>query len=155
MEGYEEVYDQETAAEQEVTESVESEPSETEAVETEPEESDQEEPGSEEDGADPEEETGEEQTETESVEDGSGESQEETESVSGNDIVIKGDVVVFPEGYEPVMSEGVSALEDTEAIVKAIETQNDIIRAGSACTVFMLGVLAGAMIIAGFRLRRV
>ena len=165
VEGYEEVYDQETAAEQEVTESAESEPSETEAVETEPEESDQEEPGSEEDGADPEEETGEEQTETESVEDGSGESQEEetvegkeeeeTESVSGNDIVIKGDVVVFPEGYEPVMSEVESALEDTEAIVKAIETQNDIIKAGSACTVFMLGVLAGAMIIAGFRLRRV
>ncbi len=155
MEGYEEVYDQETAAEQEVTESVESEPSETEAVETEPEESDQEEPGSEEDGADPEEETGEEQTETESVEDGSGESQEETESVSGNDIVIKGDVVVFPEGYEPVVSEVESALEDTEAIVQAIETQNDIIKAGSACTVFMLGVLAGAMIIAGFRLRRV
>lgn len=155
MEGYEEVYDQETAAEQEVTESAESEPSETEAVETEPEESDQEEPGSEEDGADPEEETGEEQTETESVEDGSGESQEETESVSGNDIVIKGDVVVFPEGYEPVVSEVESALEDTEAIVKAIETQNDIIKAGSACTVFMLGVLAGAMIIAGFRLRRV
>ncbi len=165
MEGYEEVYDQETAAEQEVTESAESEPSETEAVETEPEESDQEEPGSEEDGADPEEETGEEQTETESVEDGSGESQEEetvegteeeeTESVSGNDIVIKGDVVVFPEGYEPVMSEVESALEDTEAIVQAIETQNDIIKAGSACTVFMLGVLAGAMIIAGFRLRRV
>lgn len=165
MEGYEEVYDQETAAEQEVTESAESEPSETEAVETEPEESDQEEPGSEEDGADPEEETGEEQTETESVEDGSGESQEEetvegteeeeTESVSGNDIVIKGDVVVFPEGYEPVISEVESALEDTEAIVKAIETQNDIIKAGSACTVFMLGVLAGAMIIAGFRLRRV
>lgn len=165
MEGYEEVYDQETAAEQEVTESAESEPSETEAVETEPEESDQEEPGSEEDGADPEEETGEEQTETESVEDGSGESQEEetvegteeeeTESVSGNDIVIKGDVVVFPEGYEPVVSEVESALEDTEAIVQAIETQNDIIKAGSACTVFMLGVLAGAMIIAGFRLRRV
>ena len=155
MEGYEEVYDQETAAEQEVTESAESEPSETEAVETEPEESDQEEPGSEEDGADPEEETGEEQTETESVEDGSGESQEETESVSGNDIVIKGDVVVFPEGYEPVVSEVESALEDTEAIVQAIETQNDIIKAGSACTVFMLGFLAGAMIIAGFRLRRV
>jgi hypothetical protein len=155
VEGYEEVYDQETAAEQEVTESAESEPSETEAVETEPEESDQEEPGSEEDGADPEEETGEEQTETESVEDGSGESQEETESVSGNDIVIKGDVVVFPEGYEPVVSEVESALEDTEAIVQAIETQNDIIKAGSACTVFMLGVLAGAMIIAGFRLRRV
>ena len=155
MEGYEEVYDQETAAEQEVTESAESEPSETEAVETEPEESDQEEPGFEEDGADPEEETGEEQTETESVEDGSGESQEETESVSGNDIVIKGDVVVFPEGYEPVVSEVESALEDTEAIVQAIETQNDIIKAGSACTVFMLGVLAGAMIIAGFRLRRV
>ena len=155
VEGYEEVYDQETAAEQEVTESAESEPSETEAVETEPEESDQEEPGSEEDGADPEEETGEEQTETESVEDGSGESQEETESVSGNDIVIKGDVVVFPEGYEPVVSEVESALEDTEAIVQAIETQNDIIKAGSACTVFMLGVLAGAMIIAGVRLRRV
>lgn len=166
MEDHEEVYDQETAAGQEVTESAESEPSETEAVETGAEESDQGGPGSEEDGADPEEENGEEQTETESVEDVSGESQEEEmgeeqaegreeETVSGNDIVIRGDVVVFPEGYEPVMSEGESALEDTGEIVKAIETQNDIIRAGSACTVFMLGVLAGAMIIAGFRLRRV
>ncbi len=90
-----------------------------------------------------EEETGEEQTE---------EGQEE-ETVSGNDIVIRGDAVIFPEGYDLAMSEGGQA--DTEALVQAIEAQNENMTAGFACTCFMLGVLAGAMIIAGFRLRRV
>lgn len=174
VEGYEADRDQETPEHPEQTEQGLTDPagtgSEEDQGETDPEEAEQEGTESEGSEADPEEdqeeETGEDQEETEG--DGTDESlegeisedseegaQEETETVSGNDIVIKGDVVVFPEGYEPVMSEVESALEDTEAIVKAIETQNDIIKAGSACTVFMLGVLAGAMIIAGFRLRRV
>lgn len=114
------------------------------------EETDQEETGTDLEGteleeADPEEEAGEEPAE----------GQEEEETVSGNDIVIKGDVVVFPEGYESMMSESGGAQADTEAIVKAIEAQSDNMTAGFACSCFMLGVLAGAMIIAGFRLRRV
>ncbi len=44
---------------------------------------------------------------------------------------------------------------DTESIVRAVEEQSDIMTAGFTCTCFMLGVLAGALVIAGFRLRRV
>lgn len=101
------------------------------------------------------EEIGEEQSENDESEEDSEESieeesEEDQETVSGNDIVISGDVVVFPEGYDPSIEQ-----LDTESIVQAIEKQDDILAAGFACTCFMLGVLAGAMIIAGFRLRRV
>ena len=165
MEEYEEVYDQETEADPEVTEQ-EPEGIDKEETGTVTEEPGQEDTGKEEDGADPEEEAGEEQTETEPVEDGSGEGQEEEtgeeetgeegqeeETVSGNDIVIRGDAVIFPEVYD--LSMLTSELADTEAIVQAIEAQNENMTAGVACTCFMLGVLAGAMFIAGFRLRRV
>lgn len=158
MEDHEEVYEQEVAADQEVTEpeetrseGTEQEGSETGETETDQgedrEETEEEQTGSETGGTEEslEEETGE----------GPAEESQEEETVSGNDIVIRGDVVVFPEGYEPVMSESESTQADTEAIVKAIESQNDNMTAGFACSCFMLGVLAGAMIIAGFRLRRV
>lgn len=106
-----------------------------------------------------EEETGEDQPQEEAEEDLEDEAaaedpeedlEEDPETVSGNDIVISGDVVVFPEGYDPG-----SEQFDTESIVQAIEKQDEILTAGFACTCFMLGILAGAMIIAGFRLRRV
>ena len=122
------------------------------------EESNQEEPEADPDES-PEEETGEDQPQEEAEEELEDEAAEEDpeedleedpETVSGNDIVISGDVVVFPEGYDP----GSEQL-DTESIVQAIEKQDEILIAGFACTCFMLGVLAGAMIIAGFRLRRV
>lgn len=160
MEDHEEVYEQETAADQEVTEPEEPEQEGSGSKEPELEETDQEET----DQGEGQEETEEEQTGSEtggteeSLEEENGEEpaeENQEETVSGNDIVIRGDVVVFPEGYESVMSESESAPVDTEAIVQAIEVQNDNITAGSACTCFMLGVLAGAMIIAGFRLRRV
>lgn len=166
MEEYETDYDQEVSEDPDGTEQ--------EDGVTGLEEIDQEETGTDLDGteqeeADPEEdleeEAGEEQSGTETdgtaedqeeeAGDGPVEGQEEAETVSGNDIVIKGDVVVFPEGYESLMSESESTLADAEAIVKAIEAQSDNMTAGFACTCFMLGVLAGAMIIAGFRLRRV
>lgn len=160
MEEHETEYDQEvsgdpdsTEQEDAVTGSEEAEPEGSGSEEPELEETDQEET----DQGEGQEETEEEQTE-ESLEEETGEEPAEEskeETVSGNDIVIKGDVIVFPEGYEPVMSESESVQADTEAIVKAIESQGDNMTAGFACTCFMLGVLAGAMIIAGFRLRRV
>lgn len=110
----------------------------------------------EESGADPEEKTGEDQLETDESEEDSEEEaaeadpEEDSETVSGNDIVISGDVIVFPEGYDP----GSEQL-DTESIVQAIEDLNENMTAGFACTSFLLGVLAGTVIIAGFRLRRV
>lgn len=159
MEDHEEVYEQEVTADQEVTEPEEPEQEGSGSEESELEETDQEET----DQGEGQEETEEEQTGSEtggteeSLEEETGEesaegSQEE-ETVSGNDIVIRGDVVVFPEEYDLSVLE--SEPVDTEVIVQAIEAQSDNMTAGFACTCFMLGVLAGAMIIAGFRLRRV
>ena len=145
MEEYETSYDlEEEAADQEDMEG-----SYQEELEADPEESLEEETGEEqpEEDADESEEDLEEEAAEEDPEE---EPVEDPETVSGNDIVISGDVVVFPEGYDP----GSEQL-DTESIVQAIEKQDEILIAGSACTCFMLGVLAGAMIIAGFRLRRV
>lgn len=165
MEEYETDYDQEVS---EGPDGTEQEDAETGSEEITQEGAGADPEGTELEEADPEEgleEAGEEQSGTEA--DGTAEDQEEeagggpagdqeeTETVSGNDIVIKDDVVVFPEGCESVMSESEGVQADTEAIVKAIEAQNDNMTAGFSCTVFMLGVLAGAMIISGFRLRRV
>lgn len=165
MEEYETEYDQEVS---EDLDSTEQEDAVTGSEETDQEEAGADPEETEQDGEDPEEDpeeaTGEEQPGTEA--DGTAEDQDEEageepaegredETVSGNDIVIKGDVVVFPEGYEPVMSESEGVRADTEAIVQAIEAQNDNMTAGFACTCLMLGVLAGSMIISGFRLRRV
>lgn len=163
MEDHEEVYEQETAADQEVTEPEElgSEEAEQEgsgSEEPELEETDQEET----DQGEGQEETEEEQTGSEtggteeSLEEETGEEPAEEskeETASGNDIVIRGDAVIFPEEYDLSVLE--SEQVDTEAIVQAIEAQSYNMTAGFACTCFMLGVLAGAMIIAGFRLRRV
>ena len=74
-------------------------------------------------------------------------------SVSGNDSAAGGDVNVFPEDYDLSAPEG--ELPDTESIVQAVEKQGDIMTAGFTCTCFMLGVLAGALVITGFRVRRV
>lgn len=77
----------------------------------------------------------------------------EGETVSGNDLIVSGDVIVFPEDYDLSALGGEAA--DTESIVQAVEKQSDIMTAGFTCTCFMLGILAGALVIAGFRLRRV
>ena len=74
-------------------------------------------------------------------------------SVSGNDSAAGGDVSVFPEDYD--LSAPGGELPDTESIVQAVERQTDVTAAGFTCTCFMLGVLAGALVITGFRVRRV
>ena len=77
----------------------------------------------------------------------------EDETVSGNDLIVGGDVIIFPEDYD-LATLGTEPA-DTASIVQAVERQTDIMTAGFTCTCFMLGVLAGALVIAGFRLRRV
>lgn len=164
MEGYETDYAPEEPADQDETitepEPEESEPEEPEQeeLETEPEELETE-PETPEKGAaeeQPEEEPEETDAEPEdgTEEEAAGETEEpEDETVSGNDLIVGGDVIVFPEDYD-LATLGTEPA-DTASIVQAVERQTDIMTAGFACTCFMLGVLAGALVIAGFRLRRV
>lgn len=152
MEEYETDYDLEEPADQE---EVAAEPEETEPEEPDPEETETE-PGEpdQEGSAEQEEPPAEEQPEDgadEIVQDPEEEPDQET--VSGNDLVVSGDVIVFPEEYDLSALGGEPA--DTESIVQAVEKQSDIMTAGFTCTCFMLGLLAGAVLIAGFRLRRV
>lgn len=163
MEGYETDYDLEEPADQEeaTVEPEKTEPEEPgpEETETEPGEPDQEE------SAEQEEPSAEEQPEdgTDEIVTDSEEGQEEgpaaeeeepdQETVSGNGLVVSGDVIVFPEDYDLSTLGGGPA--DIESIVQVVEEQSDIMTAGFACTCFMLGLLAGAVLVAGFRLRRV
>ncbi len=159
MEGYETVYDLEEPADQEETitepepEETEPEEAEQEGPEAEPEEPEPEsEPGILEEGAA--EEQPEEEPEDGTEEEPAAEEEEpDQETVSGNDLIVSGDVIVFPEDYDLSTLGGEPA--DTESIVQAVEKQSDIMTAGFTCTCFMLGILAGALVIAGFRLRRV
>lgn len=155
MEEFENYGPEEPAEQEEVItepEPEESEPEkpEQEELETEPEEPEPETPEEgtaeepEETDAEPEDGTEEEAVETEEPED---------ETVSGNDLIVSGDVIVFPEDCDLSALGGEPA--DTESIVQAVEKQSDIMTAGFTCTCFMLGILAGALVIAGFRLRRV
>lgn len=163
MEGYETDYGLEGPADQEeVTvepEETEPEESDPEETETEPGEPDQE--GSAEQEGPPAEEQPEDGTD-ETVQDPEEGQEEEPaaeaedpdqETVSGNDLIVSGDVIVFPEDYDLSTLGGEPA--DTGSIVQAVERQSEIMTAGFTCTCFMLGLLAGAVLIAGFRLRRV
>lgn len=144
MEEYETDYD----LEEETADLEDTEGSYQEEPEEDPDESQEEETGEEQ----PEEESGE--TEADPEDEATEEDPEEDpETVSGNDLVISGDVIVFPEGYYLSDLEGEQL--DVEPIVQAIEKQSDIMTAGFTCTCFMLGILAGALVITGFRLRRV
>lgn len=155
MEGYETDYGLEAPADQEESGQQEAGTEETGPEEpgTEPAEPDQEEipaeelpeDGTDETARDPEEEPEEEPAEEEEEPD--------QETVSGNDLVVSGDVIVFPEDCDLSALGGEPA--DTESVLQAVEKQSEIMTAGFTCTCFMLGLLAGAVLIAGFRLRRV
>ena len=152
MEGYETVYDLEEQAgepepEELEAEQIETEPAGPEHLEEEAEQEEdawpeqQGEEAGQEENTEPEEEPGQETASGNDL------------SVSGNDSAAGGDVNVFPEDYDLSAPEG--ELPDTESIVQAVEKQGDIMTAGFTCTCFMLGVLAGALVITGFRVRRV
>lgn len=169
MEGYETDYAPEELADQEQEETItepdpeESEPEEPEQAEPE-EEPDETETGEPEE-TEPEEDPAEEQPEdgetgdATDTEDGTEEEPAEEpeepdqETVSGNELVVGGDVIIFPEDYD--LSAFGTEPADTASIVQVVEKQSDIMTAGFTCTCFMLGVVAGALVISGFRLRRV
>ena len=152
MEGYETVYDLEEPAgepepEELEAEQIETEPAGPEHLEEEAEQEEdawpeqQGEEAGQEENTEPEEEPGQETASGNDL------------SVSGNDSAVGGDVTVSPEDYD--LSAPGGELPDTESIVQAVERQMDVTAAGFTCTCFMLGVLAGALVITGFRVRRV
>lgn len=78
-------------------------------------------------------------------------------TVSGNDIItISGNAVIFPEDFDLSLLSGSTENStcDTGTVVDAIKSQTDLIFIASATAIFLLGVIAGILLIQGFRLRR-
>lgn len=73
--------------------------------------------------------------------------QDDTITVSGNDIIL-------PEGYAPIETE-VYTSEDIAAVMESIEYQTDVIRGGMIGLAFLLGIIGGILLIHGFRIRRI
>ncbi|MBD5485514.1 MAG: hypothetical protein HDR18_08370 [Lachnospiraceae bacterium] len=78
------------------------------------------------------------------------------ETVSGNDIVtISGNAVIFPEDFDlSLLGSGNGSNVDQTALIEAIENQSTLLYNVSAAVIFLLGVIAGILLIHGFRLRR-
>lgn len=79
-------------------------------------------------------------------------------SVSGNDIVtISGNAVIFPEDFDFSMFSGndPGGLTSLDALIEAETFQTEVICGVSVGIMFLLGVIAGILLIHGFRLRRV
>lgn len=75
-----------------------------------------------------------------------------------NTLTVSGNVIILPEGYEPLEMQAETqsyASEDITAIIESLEYQTDIIRGGMIGLAFFLGLIAGIMFVHGFRLRRV
>lgn len=78
-------------------------------------------------------------------------------TVSGNDIImISGNAVIFPEDFDLSLLSGSteSSMCDAGTMVDAIKNQTDLMYSASAAAIFLLGVIAGILLIQGFRLRR-
>ena len=78
------------------------------------------------------------------------------ETVSGNDIItISGNAVIFPEDFDlSLLGSGSESAVDQTALIEAIENQSTLLYNVSAAVIFLLGVIAGILLIHGFRLRR-
>lgn len=78
------------------------------------------------------------------------------ETVSGNDIItISGNAVIFPEDFDlSLLGSGSESNVDQTALLEAIENQSTLLYNVSAAMIFLLGVIAGILLIHGFRLRR-
>lgn len=75
-----------------------------------------------------------------------------------NTLTVSGNVIILPEGYEPLemqVETQAYASEDITAIIEFLEYQTDIIRGGMIGLAFFLGIIIGILLIHGFRLRRV
>lgn len=71
-----------------------------------------------------------------------------------NTLTVSGNVIVLPDGYEPVELQSYTS-EDIAAVIESLEYQTDIIRGGMIGLAFLLGIIVGILLIHGFRLRRV
>lgn len=83
---------------------------------------------------------------------------QDSESEEINTLTVSGNVIILPEGYEPLEMQAETqsyASEDITAIIESLEYQTDIIRGGMIGLAFFLGLIAGIMFVHGFRLRRV
>ncbi|MBD5526717.1 MAG: hypothetical protein HDR04_20425 [Lachnospiraceae bacterium] len=129
-----------------------------ETSETDPEESVSEEEPEETEPADETETSGSEnQPEDSEPEDLTGEPADDAgETVSGNDIItISGNAVIFPEDFDlSLLGSGNESNVDQTALIEAIENQSTLLYNVSAAVIFLLGVIAGILLIHGFRLRR-
>ena len=129
-----------------------------EAPETNPEESGSEEEPEKTEPTDETESSGSEnQPEDSEPEDLTGEVADDTsETVSGNDIItISGNAVIFPEDFDlSLLGSGSESAVDQTALIEAIEKQSTLLYNVSAAVIFLLGVIAGILLIHGFRLRR-
>ncbi|MCM1233128.1 MAG: hypothetical protein NC489_23655 [Ruminococcus flavefaciens] len=80
----------------------------------------------------------------------------DTGTISGNDIIaVNGNAVIFPEDFDlSLLSGGEGNAGDVTALAEAVAYQSELIYGISAAAVFLLGVIAGILLIHGFRLRR-
>lgn len=97
------------------------------------------------------------QPEDSEPEDLTGEPADDTgETVSGNDIItISGNAVIFPDDFDLSLLGNSNEINvDQTALIEAIENQSTLLYNVSAAVIFLLGVIAGILLIHGFRLRR-
>ena len=97
------------------------------------------------------------QPEDSEPEDLTGEPADDTvETVSGNEIItISGNAVIFPEDFDlSLLGSGNESNVDQTALIEAVENQSTMLYNVSAAMIFLLGVIAGILLIHGFRLRR-
>lgn len=99
----------------------------------------------------------EDQLEDSEPEDQTGETADNSgETISGNDTVtISGNAVIFPEGFDlSLLGSSSESSVDQTALIEAVENQSTLLSNVSAAEIFLLGVIAGILLIHGFRLRR-
>ncbi len=94
----------------------------------------------------------------EEPEEGSGVTEGQPVSVSGNDTVtVSGNAVIFPEGFDFSMFSGSDpdGPSSLDALIEAEALQTEVICSASVGIMFLLGLIAGILLVHGFRLRRV
>lgn len=104
-----------------------------------------------------------EESEEESEDSATDDQQEEQVVLSGeiisvNEIVtISGNTLVFPDDFDFSMFESRSEVEvgNLDTVVESIENQTSFILGVSDVAIFLLGIIAGILLVHGFRLRRV
>lgn len=78
-------------------------------------------------------------------------------TVSGNDVVtVSGNAVILPNDFDLSVlgSNNESSPVDIDALVQVVENQTQAIYAVSFAVLLLLGVIAGILLVHGFRLRR-